>query len=396
MTRDTLAKLALGTAVAVVLALWAGSTRDVAGDVAGIGEPLVKDLSGAINEVTQLRVVEAGDKPTVTLQRAKDGWVVTERGGYPADISKVRETLIAFAEATLVEAKTANPERHAALGVEDVSTPDAKGMRVEIEGKVPAKIVVGTFSTQGNGSFVRRNDEAQSWLVKGNLVSDRQVSNWLDKDLVDIASDRIMRVEISRGGQSFAVAKQSPEQPGYVVERLPRGRELLSEYEANGIASVLAGLKFDDVAKAEAAVPDPASMVVATFRTFDGLIVEITGFMSEGKRYASFKTSIDADRVELAAKAEQLNAVADHKRDADSAASDDSETRQDVNAEKAAKSEEPLAVRDPAAFIAERRKAIEAEAADLDRRTRGWIYVLPAYKYANMDKRLEDLLKPKA
>jgi hypothetical protein len=24
------------------------------------------------------------------------------------------------------------------------------------------------------------------------------------------------------------------------------------------------------------------------------------------------------------------------------------------------------------------------------------VYVLPAYKYANMDKRLEDLLKPKA
>lgn len=395
MTRHTLAKLALGTAVAVVLALWAGSTRDLAGDVAGIGEPLVKGLSGAINEVKQLRVVEAGDKPAVTLQRAKEGWVVAERGGYPADISKVRETLIGLAEATLVEAKTANPERHAALGVEDVSAPDAKGMRIEIEGKVSAKVVVGTFSTQGNGSFVRRNDEAQSWLVKGNLVSDRQVSNWLDKDLVDIASDRVMRVEISRGGQSFAVAKQSPEQAGYTIEHLPPGRELLSEYEANGIASVLAGLKFDDVAKAESAVPDPASIVVATFRTFDGLIVEITGFASEGKRYASFKAALDADRVELAAKADQLNAVADHKRDTDAAANDDAETKQDVDSE-AAQSEAPLAVRDPAAFIAERRQAIEAEAAELGRRTQGWIYVLPAYKYANMDKRLEDLLKPKA
>lgn len=395
MTRHTLLKLAVGTAVAVALALWAGSTRGPTADMAEVGQPLVKGLAEAINDVTQLQIVEAGNKPAVTLLRGTDGWGLGERSGYPADIAKVRETLIRFADATMVEAKTANPERHAALGVEDIASPEAKGMRIEIDGKVPAKIVVGTFSTQGNGSFVRRNDEAQSWLVKGNLVADRQASNWLAKDLVDIASDRVMRVEIARGGESFAVAKQSPDQATYTVENLPAGRELLSEYEANGIASVLAGLKFDDVAKAESAVPDPASMVVATFRTFDGLVVEITGFASEGRRYASFKVSLDGERVELAAKAAQLNAVADHARDAESAPPTGAADSQEIGAD-AAKVEAPLAVRDPAAFIAERRQAVEAESAALEKRTRGWIYVLPAYKYANMDKRLEDLLKPKA
>jgi hypothetical protein len=155
---------------------------------------------------------------------------------------------------------------------------------------------------------------------------------------------------------------------------------------------VLAGLKFDDVTQADGVVPDPTSMLVASVRTFDGLLVEITGFASEGKRYATFKAEVDGARAELAAKAAQLNAVADHQRAADD----------DVPAEQpaadAAKSSEPgptpLAVSDPAAFQAERRRVIEDEAASLNRRTRGWAYVLPAYKYANMDKRLEDLLKP--
>jgi hypothetical protein len=392
MTKHTLVKLAVGTAIAVALALWAGSTRGPTDEAAQVGEPLVKGLRESINDVTRLRIVEAGDKAAVTLQRDKDSWIVAERGGYPADIAKVRETLIKFAEANLVEAKTANPERHAALGVEDIAGPEAKGVRVEIDGKVPAKIVIGTFSTQNSASFVRRNDEAQSWLARGNLIVERQVSNWLAKDLVDIASDRIMRVEIARGGQSFAVVKQSPDQTGYTIENLPASRELLSEYEANGIASVLAGLKFDDVAKAESAVPDPASMLVATFRTFDGLVVEITGFASEGKRYASLKASIDADRVDLAAKAAQLNAVAEHRREAKAADSTKSEDAIDA----ISKTDEPLAVVEPAAFIAERRKAIEDEASALNRRVHDWIYVLPAYKYANIDKRLEDLLKPKA
>lgn len=392
MTKHTLVKLAVGTAVAVALALWAGSTRGPTDDAAQVGQPLVEGLRESINDVTQLRIVEAGDKPAVTLQRGQDGWIVAERGGYPADIAKVRETLIKFAEATLVEAKTANPERHAVLGVEDVAQADAKGLRVDLDGKRAARIVVGVYSSQGNGSFVRRNDEAQSWLAKGNLVVDRQASNWLAKDLVDIASDRVMRIEIRRGDQSLAVSKASPEQVNYDVENLPPGRELLSEYEANGIGSVLAGLRFDDVAKADSAVPDPTSLLVATFQTFDGLVVEITGFASEGQRYASLKASVDADRVALAAKAAQLNAVAEHRRDAETADS----TKADDTEDAASKAEEPLAVKDPAAFIAERRKAIEDEAAALNRRAQGWIYVLPAYKYANMDKRLEDLLKPKA
>lgn len=392
MKRHALVKLAIGTAVAVALALWAGSTRGPTGDSAGVGEALVKGLSPAINDVSQLRVLEAGDKVAVTLRRGPDGWTVVERDGYAADIAKVRETLIQFAEATLIEAKTANAERHAALGVEDVSKPDAKGMRVEFDGKVPASIVVGTFSTQGNGTFVRRNDEVQSWLAKGNLVVDRQASNWLAKDIVDIASDRIMRVEIKRGGQSFAVVKSSPEQTNYVVEAMPPGRELLSEYEANGIASVLAGLKFDDVAKAESAVPDPASTVSATFQTFDGLVVEITGFASEGKRYASFKASVDPARADLAAKAAQLNALAEHER----AQKGGDNTEEKAEGKPAAAESAPLAVTDPVAFVAERRKSLDDEAAALNRIAQGWVYVLPAYKYANMDKRLEDLLKPKA
>lgn len=394
MTRHTLVKLALGTIVAVVLALWASSSRTPGSEIAGAGGPLVPGLSATINDVTGLRIIEAGDKTAVTLQRSEHGWKVLERSGYAADIAKVRETLINFAESTLIEAKTANPERHSLLGLEDVARADAKGMRIEIEGKVAARIVVGTYSTQGGGSFVRRNDEVQAWLAKGNLIADRLATNWLDKNLVDIGSDRVMRVEIRRGDSEFAVVKRSPEENNYQVEPLPAGRELLSEYEPNGIASVLAGLKFDDVTQAGAVVPDPTSMLVANVRTYDGLVIEITGFASEGKRYATFKASVDEARAELAAKAAQMNAVAEHQR---AIKDDEPAVEPGVDAAKPAEpGPAPLAVSDPAAFQAERRQAIEDEAVSLNRRTQGWAYVLPAYKYANMDKRLEDLLKPRS
>lgn len=395
MTRHTLVKLGIGTLVAVVLAFWANTSRMPRDEMAHLGEPLLPGFREVINDATQMRIVEGGDKVVVSLQRGESGWGVQERGGYAADIAKVREYLIKLAEAKLIEPKTSNPERHSVLGVEDVAQAGAKGLRVELDGKSTAKFVVGTYSTQGQGTFVRRNDEAQAWLVQGNLLPERQVAQWLAKDLVDIASDRIMRVEINREGSRFAIAKTSPQQVNYVVEKLPPGRELLSEYEPNGIASVLAGLKLDDVAKAESVLPDPASTIQATFQTFDGLNIEVTGFTSQGKQFATLRAAVDPERADLGAKAAQLNAVADHKKAVEASSEDEAGGSSESASVPPADDPAPEAVADPEGFIAKRRKAVEDEAASLNARSQGWVYVLPAYKYANINKRLEDLLKPK-
>ena len=64
--------------------------------------------------------------------------------GYPADAAKVRKLLLALAEAKPVEEKTSNPANYAALGVEDVSSADATGVRVELEGTAqPVNLIVG-------------------------------------------------------------------------------------------------------------------------------------------------------------------------------------------------------------------------------------------------------------
>jgi hypothetical protein len=54
----------------------------------------------------------------------------------------------------------------------------------------------------------------------------------------------------------------------------------------------------------------------------------------------------------------------------------------------------PLAVSDPAKDHADRIAALNKQVADLGARFNGWTFVLPAYKYANMNKSMSDLLKP--
>jgi hypothetical protein len=51
-------------------------------------------------------------------------------------------------------------------------------------------------------------------------------------------------------------------------------------------------------------------------------------------------------------------------------------------------------VSDPAKDAQQRLDAAKKEAAGLQQRFQGWTYVLPAYRYDSLAKRMDDLLKP--
>jgi hypothetical protein len=54
----------------------------------------------------------------------------------------------------------------------------------------------------------------------------------------------------------------------------------------------------------------------------------------------------------------------------------------------------PASMEDPAKDREMRRAALDKEVVDLNARFSGWTFVLPSYKYANMNKSMSDLLKP--
>src|SRR5688500_14284539 len=169
-----LLRLGVVAGVAVAVALWVGNSRVPKHEVDGSGAA-VPGLDAAVNEAKQVRIVGAGEKPIATLARGDDGWTGVEKG-YPADLSKVRELLLKLSDAKLVEPKTSVAESYAKLGVEDVKSADAKGVRLEIDGlKAPARLIVGNYNGRsGDGTFVRREGEAQSWLASGNLAVDKE------------------------------------------------------------------------------------------------------------------------------------------------------------------------------------------------------------------------------
>lgn len=372
------AVLGLGAAavVAVIAAMAISSGRQPVSEPKGAGYAL-PGLRDHLNDVRSVIIIGAENKTAVSLLEEGQGWQVQEKDGYPADAGKLREMLITLANAELLERKTANVQRYADLGIEDVQAKEAQGVELRLEGLgQPARLIVGKVDDNNGATFIRRPEEKQSWLAKGVLRIERDPVRWLDKSLADIPSSRIAEIMLSRpAGKGLRLFKSKPEDSAYSVADLPAGRE--TDPAAAGLASTLAGLNLIDVFPASAvAAPPESNLLKARYRTFDGLTIEVKAWNRDDRHYAQFSAKLDRALAESHLQAEAAKAS------------------QSAQTHDAGKTQGSPAQATPAPDIGQHLEALDREAERLNRRFAGRSFAIPADKYDNMDKSLADILKP--
>jgi hypothetical protein len=389
MNQKTLIGLAIAALVAILAAFAIHRSNAPRSEGGGeTSEYLAPELRDHVNDVSKVVVTGAEGKTIATLARGAAGWSVAEKNGYPVDTGKLRGFLLKLADAKKVEQKTSNKDKYATLGVEDVAAKDAKGLQVELDGlDPPVKLIVGNANPRGGGTFVRRVGENQSWLASGVLTVEKGNADWLRKDLVDMAATRVASVTITHAdGKVVRLSKDSESDANFKLADVPKGREPAADYTLNGPASSLAGLRFDDVLPAKDAPADEKT-TKARFALFDGIVVDVSAWEKDGKDHAQFVASLDAAQVDKGIVAAQAKAKGEF--DAVSASTPATPKEAKVVDEPI----KPLAVSDPAKDHDNRLAAVNKEIADLNARFNGWTYVLPAYKYAAINKSTEDLLK---
>jgi len=383
MNAKRLAFLA-GTAVVLVGIVIALRMAPAPADNAPRDQPLLGALRDHVNDVSAITLTGPGGKVIATLARGKDGWTIAERSGYPADVTAIRELLVKLARSTLVEPKTTNPQRYRDIGVDDVTSKDARGVLVDIAGlSSPIGLIVGSYSAPAQGTFVRRAGEAQSWLASGDLSVPKAVSDWEKRDVVDIAADRVAAVTLtSPEGKSVRLSRAHPGDPAFAIHDVPAGRQA-DQGMAATVAATLSGLRIDDVFRAKD-VPAPQRSYKADYATFDGLAIEAVAWSKDGKNYAQLHASFDriAAQKDLMA---QGGAPAPHAGAPKPAVPGDAAR---------AKAHSTAPARPPPSDPQAKLEALEKHVAELDRTLSEWTYVLPAYLYGSMTKTLNDLLQP--
>lgn len=393
-------KTLVGLGVATLVAIAAGAVitqrqKPASEAATPIAAPYVMPgLRDHLNDVGTITLTGANDKVLTTIEKGTDGWQVKEKN-YPADAAKVRELLLKLADATLIEQKTANQHRYTELGVEAVKAPDAKGVLVALSGHMqPQQLIVGNVNSRhGAGTFVRRPGETQSWLAKGSLSIDKITANWLDKAVIDIPAAQLKEVSLVQpDGRRLKFGKAQPTDANFAIADVPKGRELSSDFATNGIASMLAGLQFEDVlTTSEVVPPADGKMIEGRYVSFDGIVVAVEGWKLGERHFARFDVSFDRAVAEVSIVADQAKAAANwHAPQAQKTENEPA----DGTAKPDTASAPPPGVVDPAADREQRMASADKIAVALHARLGGRVFVLPAYKFANLEKTIDDVLKP--
>ena len=252
---------------------------------------LLPGLARNLDDVTKVALYGGGDILLADICKCEQGWVVTNRGGYPADLEMLRYTLFNLAEARLTGKKTASPENYRKIGVEDISDTQAQGIQILIEGlEEPVRVIVGNQGRFPNTRFVRLAGHAQSWLINNSLEVGRESTAWLRKEILDISPERIRSVHIRHadGGSEILIESRGIGSYKFALSRpvAPEGRKV-AESKLYQVANALSSLQLSDVASMQSFKEEIVPLTVTTFRLFDGLKIDAKLFASDEKKYVT-------------------------------------------------------------------------------------------------------------
>lgn len=342
-----------------------------------VSQSLYPNLIDSLNGVRRVTVRSAETESVLVL--VGDEWQMESRDNFPARFADVKRAILQLADLEILEPKTANADNYTRLGVENVEQEGSSSLLVELAdggGATLAALIVGNErdAVALQESYVRRVDEVQSYLVRGALELDADPIEWLETELVDVASKRVKRVAVTPyEGDPIIVDKESEDANLFVLQGIPTGYEVRSKATVSSIGALLLGLKFIDVA-ASARVEDLVPRAIVEVLTFDGLMATFEQFDHEGKVLLKFGFSFNPDAV-VVQEAEAAPEVSDEDQEPKATTAEKDDDDGDAT---------------PAEEV--EKETVADEAARLSARVSGWVYAIPDYKLRMIDRRMEDLI----
>lgn len=256
------------------------------------GERLFPGLLEEAKTVTEVHVTQAGD--TMIFDLKGDQWTLRNSGGYPVHTNLVTKVILSIASMELLEAKTALEKRHNILDLGDPMKPGTNSQYVVFKnaaGDVLSDIVVGNANfflpeTTTGGMYVRHLDEAQTYLVRGLVDIGQLPRNWLQRDIIDIPTEQVARVEVTQpDGEQLFVVPNEEVSGGYEFENLPEGMKLTSGFAPRNIAALVNGFVLNDVRRNEDTPLDESEAYVANFMMNSGMTLNMQIWRIAEKQY---------------------------------------------------------------------------------------------------------------
>jgi hypothetical protein len=257
------------------------------------GQTLFESFPGA--EVASIEIQGAADH-AVTLTKKDKGWVVTQRGDYPANNTYVNDFLRTMGDLKITQGLEAGPSFAPRFGMDEAATiPAEHGIIVTFKnaaGNQVAKVALGkTIENEASHSPMRmgggavgryiRNyaDESGFYAVNEMFPAvSAEPKRWLADGF--ISPENIKTVAVTKPGKEdleWKVARES-ETAEFHLENAAPG-EVLDSTEATALKSLFSYARFDDVVPADKVAErklSDDSKRTASIQTVEGFVYVIT------------------------------------------------------------------------------------------------------------------------
>jgi len=230
-------------------------------NVSSLGQLLFKDLKAA--DIARIRIVEP--KSTLTLSRKEDGWVIVERGDFPADFAKVREFVVKAVSLKIAQSEPVGEKDRARLNLDEPGKQGATAAtQLEFagaDGKPLAKLLIGRklFRSEpenperalGDGRFVMLpGDDKSVYMISDPLLqATAKSAEWIDKRSFQIEKVKSLEVRYP-GGDGWRLERAAENASWKLASQRPG--EKIDSSRANAATYSLSLLDLADVAPKDA------------------------------------------------------------------------------------------------------------------------------------------------
>jgi hypothetical protein len=252
---------------------------------AKIGARLLPGLK--IADVAEIRLQDA--KQQVTLVRKEHGWIVQERGGYPASVQEISDLLIKLVELKVTQSEQVGASLLPRVELAEPGKGEGAGTLIEFKdatGKQLARLIVGKKVLKKDplnplpvakdgvpaGRYVLPPDAKGTVVVVSDPLNAVAANpgRWLSKDFLKADRIRTLAVGPEGGAPRWKIARAEE----WGQWKFAAGGGELNPGAAVGAVNKLGSLAFDDVA-ADARAEATDAPVVAVAETFDNLLYRV-------------------------------------------------------------------------------------------------------------------------
>jgi len=204
--------------------------------------PAWQQNDALISSLDQLILTQGGEQ--LLLSKTADMWQLNN--GFYASIEPLFDLIQALKNAEIIEAKTANPDKHDQL---DLAGDDLL-VSLYQAGQLQHALHVGKKTTAGL-TFVRRAGEDQTYTVKGLNAVSFNSDSWALKTVVDIAAEDVDAVTLKPADGEMITVNRNQESGDLQLANIPAGFQVQSNAHLDQLIGGLSRLTIDEALPAE-------------------------------------------------------------------------------------------------------------------------------------------------